>query len=181
MNPCDRWRERLVEHAVGAPAVQGLADHLKNCSDCSVALAKMQRLAGKIDYGIRNLAAAEPGTDHARSILAAVEARRDKTRWWRPTGVAVAGAFAVATLLAVSLEVVWRIRAQREDSQKALLAAAEISNWKSPTSNLLHSPYESVLKAAPRLGEGFYRFDAGGVKPENSAPARRRGRNNDSE
>jgi hypothetical protein len=64
----------------------------------------------------------------------------------------------------------WRVRSQREDAEVALSMASRISSWKSPTQELLRSPYESVLSGTPRLGEGFYQLDAGGLKRKNSAP-----------
>jgi anti-sigma factor RsiW len=170
MKLCDRWREALAEHALGSAAAPELAEHLGRCAACSAALAKMQSLTGEIDRGIRQLAAAEPEADAATRILAEAGRRAVQTRWWQPTGRAVAAAIAAAVFLAASLGVLWKSRVQREDSERALSVAAEISSWKSPTRELLRSPYESVLKGTPRLGEGFYRLDASGVKTENSAP-----------
>jgi hypothetical protein len=169
MQPCDRWRESLAEFALGAPADPGLAEHLRKCASCSVRLAKMQSLTGEIDRGIQQLAFAEPDVEAAARILAEVGSRAEQSRWWRPTGRAIAAAFAAVAFLAASLGISWRHRAQREETERALSAAAGISRWKPPTRELLRSPYDGLLKGAPRLGETFYRLDSGGFGTGHSA------------
>ena len=169
MKPCDRWRESLAEFALGAPADPGLAEHLAKCASCSVALAKMQSLTGEIDRGIQQLAFAEPDVDGAARILAEVGSRAEPSRWWRPAGRTMAAAFTAVAFLATSLGISWRQRAQREATERTLSAAAGISRWKSPTRELLRSPYDGLLKGAPRLGETFYRLDAGGLRTDHSA------------
>jgi len=169
MKPCDRWRESLAELALGAPADPELSEHLATCASCSAALAKMQSLTGEIDLGIRQLASAEPNADGATRILAEVASRVERTRWL-PSGKIIAAAFAAAVFLAASLGVLWRLRAQRQETERVLSAAARISSWKSPTRELLHSPYEILLERPPRLGEYFYQLDSGGPLMKNSAP-----------
>jgi hypothetical protein len=169
MKPCDRWRESLAEFALGAPTDPELAEHLAKCARCSARLAKMQSLAGEIDRGIQQLAFAEPNVDGAARILAEVGSRAEQSRWWRPAGRTIAAAFTAVVFLAASLGISWRYRAQREETERALSAAAGISRWKSPTLELLRSPYEGLLKGAPRLGETFYRLDTGGLKTDDSA------------
>ncbi len=170
MNPCDRWRYILAEYALGSPAEPGLAEHLEKCPSCSAALAKMQSLTREIDGGIRQLAAVEPDAGAAARGVAKVRSRAQESRWRQPTGRTIAAALAAAILLAATAGVAWKVRAQRENAEKALSAATEISSWKSPTLELLHSPYESVLGAAPRLGEGYYRLEAVDTKRKNSNP-----------
>ena len=169
MKPCDRWRESLAEFALGAPADPGLAEHLRNCASCAVRLAKMQSLTGEMDRGIQQLAFAEPDVAAAARILAEVGSRAEQSRWWRPAGRTIAAAFAAAAFLAASLGISWRHRAQREEAERALSAAAGISRWKPPTRRLLRSPYDGLLKGAPRLGETFYRLDTGGFGTDRSA------------
>jgi hypothetical protein len=170
MNPCDRWRDGIAEHALGSPGAPGLAEHLANCPACSAALARMQSLTAKIDGGIRQMAAAEPDANGAARILAQVHSQAEQARWRQPVGRTVAAAFAVLIFLAASLGVMWRVRSQRENAEAALSLASRISSWKSPTQELLRSPYESLLSGTPRLGEGFYQLNAGGLKTKNSAP-----------
>ena len=161
MKPCDRWRESLADFALVAPADPGLAEHLQKCASCSVRLARMQSLTGEIDRGIQQLAVAEPDVDASARILAEVGSRAAPSRWWRPPSRTIGAAFAAAAFLAASLGISWRHRAQREETERALSAAARISRWKPPTRELLRSPYDGLLKGAPRLGETFYRLDTG--------------------
>ena len=169
MKPCDRWRASLAEFALGAPADPGLAEHLAMCAGCSVALAKMQSLTGQIDRGIQQLAFAEPDVDRAARIFLEVGSRAEQSRWWRPAGRTIAAAFAAVAFLAASLGISWRHRAQREETERALSAAAGISRWKSPTRELLRSPYVGLLKGALRLDETFYRLDTNGLRTDHSA------------
>jgi anti-sigma factor RsiW len=168
MKPCDLWRERLAEHALGSLGDPELADHLKKCRACSAALTEMESLTGAIDRGIRQLASSEPDANSAARILVQVGSRAEQTRWL-PMGRALAAAFAAAVFLAASIGVLWKVRAQREDAERALSAAAGISSWKSPTRELLHSPYGGLLKSAPRLGKTFYQLDIGSLKVSNAA------------
>jgi hypothetical protein len=168
MKPCDRWRESLAEFALGAPANPGLAEHLAKCASCSATLTGMQSLGGEIDRGIEQLAFAEPDVDGAARILAEVGTRAEQSRWWRPEGRTIAAAFAVVAFLATTVGISWRHRAQSEETERALSAAAGISRWKSPTRELLRSPYDGLLKAAPRLGETYYRLDTDDLKRDRS-------------
>jgi hypothetical protein len=169
MKPCDRWRESLAEFALGAPPDPGLAEHLRNCASCSVRLAKMQSLAGELDRSIQQLAFAEPDVAAGARILAEVAFRAGPSRGWRPAGRTMAVAFVAAAFLAASLGISWRHRGQRQETERALSAAAGISRWKPPTRELLRSPYDGLLKGAPHLGETFYRLDTGGFGMDHSA------------
>jgi anti-sigma factor RsiW len=170
MNPCDRWRDRIAEYALGSPAEPRLAEHLAKCPACSAALARMQSVTQAIDSGIRQMAAAEPDANGPVRIAAQAHSKAEQARWWQPVGRTVAAAFAVLIFLAASFGVMWRVRSQRENAEAALSMASRISSWKSPTQELLRSPYESLLSGTPRLGEGFYQLNASGLKTKNSAP-----------
>src|ERR1700692_3071817 len=102
MNPCDRWRDGIAEHALGSPAEPELAEHLAKCPACSAALARMQSVTRAIDGGIRQMAAAEPVANGPARIVAQVRSRAEQVRWWQPTGRTVVAAFAVLVFLAVS-------------------------------------------------------------------------------
>lgn len=72
--------------------------------------------------------------------------------------------FAALIILAVTVEGVLRLREARESTEKALSAAAYISEWRSPTRNLLRSPYDAVHKDSPRLGEYFFELKTDSLK-----------------
>src|ERR1700730_15335582 len=141
MKPCDRWRESLAEFALGARADPELAEHLRKCASCSVALGKMQSLTAEIDRGIQQLAFAEPDVEAAARILAEGGSRAEQSRWWRAAGRTIAAAFAAVAFLSASLGISWRHRAQREETERALSAAAGLSRWRPPTRELFASPY----------------------------------------
>ena len=172
MKPCDYWRESLAELALGAPSAPGLAEHLGTCAACSAALAKMQLLTGEIDRGIQQLAHAEPDATGAARVLAQVSSRAAQTRWVL-AGRTIAAAFAAVAFLAAALGISWRHRAQREETERALSAAAGISRWKPPTRELLRSPYDGLLRGGLRLGETFYRLDTDGFGTGHSARVRK--------
>src|ERR1700675_258731 len=173
MKPCDRWRESLAEFALGAPADPGLEGHFQKGASRSVALAKLQSLTGEIDRGIQQLAVAEPNVEAAAGILAEVASRAEQSRWWGPAGRTIAAAFAAVAFLAAALGISWRHRAQREETERALSAAAGISRRKPPTRELLRSPYDGLLRGGLRLGETFYRLDTDGFGTGHSARVRK--------
>lgn len=168
MKPCDLWREKLTECALGAPASAALTEHLQHCPACSAALRESQARLRKVDDGIRALVASEPAANAAKEILSSVESRVRSRRWFSPA-MSAAAAFAVLVILAVSLAVVWKYE-KRKDLEETLSAAASISNWKSPTQDLLHSSYDSLHKGPPRLGEYFYPVKTNASKVNHPAP-----------
>ena len=169
MKPCDQWREALADCALGAPASPALAKHLENCPACSAALTKLQACAREIDDGIRQLAASEPSANSAARILAQVDSRALQ-RHWLPQWKAIAAAFAALVIVAVSANEMWKQRERLEETEKALSAAVDISSWRSPTQDLLRSPYDTSLKGPPRLGEYFYELKTDTLKMEHYAP-----------
>jgi anti-sigma factor RsiW len=169
MKPCaDRWREELADYILGAPASGALAAHLEECAACSAALREWKARIGQIDAGIRQLAASEPSARAASRVLAEVRSRR---RWrWVPEWNRVAAALVGLTIFAASMTYVWRARERREETDRALSAAAAIGSWRSPTRVLLRSPTDRLLKAPPRLGEYFYPLKSDTLKKEKEDP-----------
>jgi anti-sigma factor RsiW len=167
MKPCDPWRQELADCALGAPASAALAEHLEECPACSAALDKWQARVREIDTGIRQLAASEPSPNAAAHILAHVGSRQ---RRWLPRGRTIVAAFAALIILAVTVQGVLRLREARGEMEKALSAAAYISDWRSPTQNLLHSPYDAMHKDSPRLGEYFYELERDALKMKHYLP-----------
>lgn len=78
--------------------------------------------------------------------------------------------FAALIILAVTVQGVLRLREAREAAEKALSAAAYISEWRSPTRNLLRSPYDAVHKDSPRLGEYLYELETNSLKTKHYIP-----------
>jgi anti-sigma factor RsiW len=176
MNPCDQWREALADCALGAPPSAALSKHLQDCPSCSNALHDSQARLHKIDESIRHLVGSEPSAHAANEILARVASRSRPQRWFSRR-MAQAAALAALILLAVSAIVVWRQREKRKDLDETLSAAASISNWRSPTEDLLHSPYDSLHQAPPRLGEYFYPVKMDASSTNHQAPTEKEKQN----
>ena len=155
MKSCEQWLPELTEQALGAAPSVALAKHLQECSACSAAFLKLKTRANQIDSTLQQLVSAEPSADATHRILAQLPQRLRPDAWWSSRKVAVF-AFAVLLIAAVSLSAVWQQRKQRADTERTLSAAASLSNWKSPTQDLLHSSYDALEAAPPRLGDYFY-------------------------
>jgi len=155
MKSCEQWLPELTEQALGAAPSVALAKHLQECSACSAAFLKLKTRANQIDSTLQQLVSAEPSADATHRILAQLPQRLRPDAWWSSRRVAVF-AFAVLLIAAVSLSAVWQQRKQRADTERTLSAAASLSNWKSPTQDLLHSSYDALEAAPPRLGDYFY-------------------------
>lgn len=169
MKPCDPWREELADCALGLPASRALAKHLAKCSACSAALRKSQARVRDMDDGMRRFAAAEPSPNSAAIILAQIGSGVPQ-RPSLPHPRTIAAAFAALVILAVSAFTASRLRERREETEKAFSAAADISNWRSPTQDLLRSPYDSLRRGSPRLGEYFYELKPDTLPREHHAP-----------
>ena len=122
MKPCNHcWREGLMDHAAGAPAGPELAAHLADCSQCSITLRDWQQRMARIDAGIREVRFADPPHQPARLL----------PRWRIAAPVA-------AVVLALFATNAWRAYERRNENNRAMGAAAAMSDWKSPTDELLH-------------------------------------------
>lgn len=169
MEPCDdRWREELLDHALGLPAGAALAEHLENCAVCSDALREWRARSGQIDGGIRQLAASEPSSQTVMRVMAEVRTPRESK--WSPvpkwamvtlSGLVIAGAAFIYA---------WRARERRRQDEKALVAAEVIGRWKSPTQELLQSPTDRWFETPPRLGQYFYRLNVHTAGKESENP-----------
>jgi len=158
MKTCDnRWRDELIDHALGGPARAALAEHLAGCAVCSAALRRSRARMEKIDAGVRQLAASEPSPEAVSNLMAHIRAQRERTwLWgWQWRTAALCGFAIVIVFLVYG----WKIHEQRRESEKIFNAASAIGSWRSPTDSLLRSPTDGWLNASPRLGEYFYPLD----------------------
>jgi hypothetical protein len=169
MKPCDPWRQELSDYALGAVPSAALAKHLQDCLAYSAALGKWQARLRDINDGLRQLVAKEPSANGADAILAQVRSRA-RPRPWSSREQVAAAAIAALVILAVSLGVVSGLREKRRETDKTLLAATRISNWRSPTQDLLRSPYDTLHRTPPRLGEYFYPFKTDTLNVDHQAP-----------
>ncbi len=169
MKPCDdRWREELVDHAVGSPASSALAEHLRSCAVCSEALREWKARMDQIAAGIRQMAASEPSAGAALRVMAEVRSRRPRV--WLPKWRWATATLSGLAIISASFIYAWRAREQRNQAERTLAAAAAIGRWKSPTEGLLRSPADRWLKATPRLGQYFYQLKTNVPEKESENP-----------
>lgn len=158
MNACEEWRLAMLEHALGAEPSPSLATHFQQCAACAAAFREMQERLAAIDNGVRQIVAAEPDTEAPEQILAHIHSAADagtpqvQRNYARVVGAALAG----AAILAMSAAVVYHRRVNQAQEAASFSAAASISNWRSPTQELLNSPHDGWRAASPRLGQSFY-------------------------
>ena len=134
MAACTEYRERLLDHVMGAPPAAELAAHLKSCPACASESKRRQVLGTELDAELRRLA----NPDAPAYLAARIASHQRPAPAW---GARVAIA---ATLLAVIAVGAWLVNARRE-SQTAEAAAA-ISGWRSPTASLLLPPSQPIYK-----------------------------------
>ena len=138
MMACSEYRERLLDHAMGASPAADLAAHLKSCPVCATELERRKVRGAEFDAALGRLVNPEPPPYMPARIAADIEAQASAAPGWRPR-VAI-----VAVLLAVVAVGAWLVSARQE--RQAAAAAAAISRWRSPTASLLHPPSQPVYK-----------------------------------
>jgi len=169
MKPCDdRWREELVEHALGSPPSAPLTEHLKSCAVCSEALREWKARMDQIASGVRQLAASEPSAQAAQRVMA--EVRSQRQRVWLPQWRWVTATVSGLAILAASFIYAWKAQNQRNEAERTLAAASAIGRWKSPTEGLLRPPADRWLKEPPRLGQYFYQLKTNVFEKERENP-----------
>lgn len=159
MEPCDtQWREKLADYALGLPASAALMEHLANCPACSATLQDWKARMGKVDAGIRQLAASEPPAQAASRAMARVRARGERA-WLPGWGWGTAVVCGLVLVFAIFLDG-WKVHEHHQEAEKALSAASAIGHWRSPTDSLLSSSSDRWLKVPPRFGKYFYPLNA---------------------
>jgi hypothetical protein len=154
MNACPKWREELIDLALGQSPGRALEAHLADCAGCSQALEVWRQKAAQVDAGIQKLTAADPRAHGPERILAQIqEFAPDKPFYGR---VALA-----ALILTVSLVVVLYRPAP---PKKVPFPVMALSTWRSPTESLLHSAADPLLKSVPQFGEKFFETKPAGDK-----------------
>jgi anti-sigma factor RsiW len=135
LTACARWREELIDHALGQPASAALSAHLATCAGCAAALADWRAGIGRLDAGVRALVAREPSSNLRTRVLTGIDS--GPVPWtlsWRRT--AIAGAILIASIFLV----VYGIALKNERAQSTAIASAgaALSHWRAPTDVLLH-------------------------------------------
>jgi hypothetical protein len=155
MNACPRWKEELIDHALGRPPGAALEAHLALCAGCSEALDALRQKAAQMDAGVQQLTAVEPRDQGPERVLANIQQLLP--------GKPSYGRIALAALtLTVSLVLV--LYRPARPRKVVPFPTVALSTWRSPTQSLLHSPADPLLKSVPHLGEKFFETKPAGGK-----------------
>lgn len=152
MSACFKWREQLLDLALGLPASPELEAHLPGCVACATALTEWRARAEQLDSSIRHLAASEPSSYLGSGVLARINSAPARVAWaeqWRVALVVLATVMGITVMVYVVRGAIQR----RDRAEKVSSIAAALSNWRSPTEALLGSPADPLLRTLPRLGE----------------------------
>ncbi len=101
---CERYKESVVEAALGAIPPRQRAEldaHLTGCSDCRAALERQRRLLTAIDAGLAAQFAGEPSPEFAVRVRQRVEQEQAPGNALQGWIAVAAGALAVLVLVAV--------------------------------------------------------------------------------
>lgn len=156
MTACPKWKDRLLDFALGVPPPRALQAHLKICPACSAAWVEfrarrehMDGLLPRLMHGIEPSAALR-----ARLMASLGEPLRRGHGWRLPVGAIPA--FALVLLLAVFLVSSGHRRIGLTKPAKVSTSTGGLGEWHSPTAYLLSSPAEQLLQPGPRLGQFYF-------------------------
>jgi predicted anti-sigma-YlaC factor YlaD len=156
MTACPKWKDRLLDFALGVPASSELQMHLKTCSACAAAFVElrarsqeMDRLLPKLMHGV------EPSAAFRARLMASLEEPPPRMRGW-PMRVGVLAALALVVVVAVLLvsSSHWRIGLREPD--RVSVSTGGLAEWQSPTGYLLHSSGNELLRSDPQLGKFYF-------------------------
>ena len=160
MTACEKWKDQLVEVALGIPAPAGLEEHLSSCSACGEALAGLRVRSGQMDSGLRALVDAQgPSSAFRARLMDSIETRRASWFGWGVwTGAFAAGAALV--VLGIFFTMAVNRRSGPAGPAAVLSTVPAISDWRSPTEALLRTSADELLKLTPRFGESYFPMES---------------------
>ncbi len=154
MNACPKWREELIDYALGQSPGAALEAHLAACPDCSQALEAWRQKAAQMDADVQQLTAAEPRVQGPERVLTQIRQLSPNTPFYGRVALA-------ALVLTISLiAVLYR----STPPKKVLFPVMALTTWHSPTESLLQSAADPLLKTVPHLGEKFFETKPAGDK-----------------
>ena len=165
MKGCQDWKEPLTEIALGLPAPRDVEEHLASCAACREALTALRERSRQMDSGLRSLVGTEgPSPAFRDRLTSAIDARHASRFGWRVPIRAIAAGVALAVLgVILGRAVNWR--SGPDDSPAPPPAAAQISEWRSPTDALLRTSADEFLKSSPRFGVTYFPIESRRLRP----------------
>ena len=149
---CAKWRDQLLEAALGEKASDELDTHLSRCGDCAAELTRLHARRERLDALLPSLGGAEPSADLTNRILGATRsaAPREHARVW-PLSV-IAGAAAV---IVFAVMITWILSRPKSPLESASPGTIALAHWQAPTDVLLQVPNQGVLNSIPKLGDSY--------------------------
>lgn len=152
-NACMKWKEQLLEAALGETAGAELQEHLSQCPDCAAELETLRAKRERMDSLLPLMAAAEePSPDLRARIMAATETSKVRPLRLMWQAWALAGVIAVVVIAGT---VSWIRNRETRELEATVQTAQQLAEWQSPTADLLKVPGQELLSSSPRLGESY--------------------------
>jgi anti-sigma factor RsiW len=153
-DPCEKWKDPLLEAALTGAMRRELEEHLRSCTNCSTEFQAVRARRARLDEVLPLVArGAEPSGDFRAHVLAAAESASGSKRTMRWRLVTLAGAAAAMLVLLVGAAMYWRAAPTIPENE--LAAAQRLADWRAPSDSLLVTPGHEVLRTMPRLGESY--------------------------
>jgi len=160
MTACPKWKDELLDRALGLPASRAFEEHLKECLACSAALADWRHRRERMDEALLKLVPrAEPSAAFRAQLMARLEeapARKPAWSGWAWVLTAVAWVAVFSAWLVFST----RSRRVPTEHERILVSSEALAAWQSPTGSLLHSSADKLLGSVPRLGDSYFPLQA---------------------
>lgn len=170
-----KWKDGLLDLALGASPSRELEAHLKTCPTCSQALAELRARRRQMDEALpKMMQGVEPSAGFHARLMASVGEHPSRTRSWLglPAAIAAATVVVLAALFLIS-KGRWPMSSRGRDEAPAVLV--DLERWQSPTAQLLRPPVNGFVQAGPKLGK-FY-FPLQSTPPPNRPREKRTGVN----
>ena len=152
-NACMKWKEQLLETALGETAGTELLEHLAQCQDCAAELETLRAKRERMDSLLPLIASAEEPSPELRArIMAATETATVHPLRLLWQAWALAGIIAVVV---IAVGVIWIRNRENGELEATVRTAQQLAEWQSPTADLLKVPGQELLNSSPRLGESY--------------------------
>ncbi len=156
MTACPKWKDGLLDLALGVPAPSKLEAHLKTCAACSAALVELRARRQQMDTVLpRLMRGIEPSGALRARLMALPETAPPRTQAW-PARVRVLAAAALVFVAAVTLVISSHRRMGPREPDQVFVSGGGLAEWQSPTGSLLRSSAGELIRSGPDLGRFYF-------------------------